>query len=117
MNHVLKAASIAWCSAVSLGLLFSVYTGGRLDLGTLRLPGVVPVAVLGSSAVAALVTPLVYWTLRARSEHLMWNCLGLFGLLAIYIILITPRSPALGLYGSILLGVVGLLIIGGFHRP
>ena len=85
-------------------------------MNSLRLPGVVPVAVLLSSEIAALMTPLAFWAFKPGHKNFPYHGSGLFTLLSVYIVLVTPKSPGLGLYGSVGLAITGLAIIGILQR-
>ena len=116
LKQILLGASVAWFAATLLGLLYAACTSGRISVDTLRLPGVVPVALLISTGIALLMTPLVVWAFKSGENSLIAYGAALFALLVIYMVLVTPTNPEFGLYGSVLLGIVGLVIIGFIHR-
>lgn len=116
LKQILLGASVAWCGATLLGLLYAACASGRISLDTLRLPGVVPVALLISSGIALLMTPLVVWALKSGEKSLIAYGVALFALLVVYMVLVAPTNPEFGLYGSVLLGITGLVIIGFLHR-
>ncbi len=112
LNRVLLAAAMSWTVSVTLGLLFAACTSGRFWLGTLRLPGVVPVALIISSVVAAAFTPIAMWSVRTGGKNLWLYAPILWIVLATYDVLVVPRTGAYGPYGLLLLGLVGSAILG-----
>ena len=117
LNRVLLAAAISWIACVTLGLLFAAGVTGRYFLfSTLCLPGVVPVALLGSTVVSIVVTPIAIWSLRTGVKNFFIYGSFLWFALAAYEVVIVPRYGAYGLpyglYGGLLLGIVGLAILG-----
>lgn len=116
VKQILLGASFAWSSATLLALLYASCVSGRLSLDTLRLPGVVPVALLISTGIALLMVPLVMWAFKSGEKILIAYGAALFLLLVIYMVVVTPTNPAFGLYGSVLLAIAGLAIIGFIHR-
>ncbi|MEY4528532.1 MAG: hypothetical protein RL768_2251 [Nitrospirota bacterium] len=116
LSRILIAAFLAWFSATSLALLFAAGTSGDLSIHALLLPGVIPVTVMTSTAVAVFMTPLVYWSLKSNSRNLAFYGWGLLLFLAAYIGWTTPNNAQLSLYGSLAIGVVGVVAIGLVHR-
>lgn len=117
LKKIILAACGSWCSATLLGLLFTTCTSRCFSIDTLRLPAVVPVAVLISSAIAALMTPLVLWSFKSGKQNLIFYGSGLFVLLSVCIVLGTSGSGGwVGLYGTLALAVIGLVVIGMIHR-
>lgn len=116
LKQILLGAAVAWCGATLFALLYAACTSGRLSFDTLRLPGVVPVALLISTGIALLMTPLVVWAFKSGDKSLLAYGAALFVLLVIYMIVVAPTNPEFGLYGSVLLGIAGLVIIGFIHR-
>ena len=116
LNRLLIAASLSWFSATFLALLFAAGTSGDLSINALHLPGVIPIAVISSTIIAGIMTPLVYWGLALKSRNLIVYGLRLFLVLATYIGMVTPTNPALSLYGSLAMGAVGLVAIGFILR-
>jgi hypothetical protein len=116
LKQIILGASVTWCGATLLGLLYAACTSGRISFDTLRLPGVIPVALLISTGIAVLVTPLFVWSFRSGGSGLFFYGAALFVLLLIYIAIVAPINPFLGLYGSVLLGVASLVIIGFLPR-
>src|SRR5437588_10219302 len=70
LNRVLLAAGLSWVYSVTLGLLFAASTSGRLSFSTLRLPGVVPVALITSTIIALVMTPIAAWSVRTGTRNL-----------------------------------------------
>lgn len=116
LKRILIAACVSWFSTTLLALLFATGTSGDLSIDALLLPGVVPVAVISSTAIAGFMTPLVFWSLKSKDRNLAFYGLGLFFLLGTYIGLVTPTNAQLSLYGSLAIGVVGVVAIGFYHR-
>lgn len=116
-NRVLLAAAISWGYAVTLGLLFAACASGRFSFSTLRLPGVIPVALVISTVVAIIMTPFAVWSVRTGTKNLCIYGPILWIVLAAYILLVIPRSGAYGPYGLLLLGVVGLIALGLIPAP
>lgn len=115
-RRILIAACVTWFSATFLAVLFTTGSSGDLSLHTLLLPGVIPVTVMSSTVIAVFMTPLVHWGLRSNNRNLGFYGWGLFLFLAAYIGLITPTNAQLSLYGSLAIGVVGVIAIGLVHR-
>ena len=116
VKQILLGASVAWCGATLLALLYAACTSGRLSFDTLRLPGVMLVAMLISAGIALLITPLVMWAFKSGEKNLIAYGAVLFLLLATYMVVVAPTNPAFGLYGSVLLAIAGLAFIGFIHR-
>ncbi|SRR5712691_5573790 len=110
LNRVLLAAGISWTFSVTLGLLFAACASGRFWFGTLRLPGVIPVALMISTGAA--MTPVAIWSVRTGGKNLWFYAPILWIVLAIYDVLVVPRTGAYGPYGLVLLGLVGSVILG-----
>ena len=70
LTRILLAAGVSWIYSVSLGLLYAACASGHFDLRTLWLPGVVPVAMLFSTAVSIGITPIAVWSLRTGKKNL-----------------------------------------------
>lgn len=116
LRRVFVAACVSWFSATPLALLFAAGTSGDLSIHALLLPGVIPVAVMLSTLIAVFMTPLVYWSLKSNSRNLALYGWGLLLFLAAYIGWMTPTNAQLSLYGSLAIGVVGVVAIGFYHR-
>lgn len=110
-TRILVAAALSWFYSVTLGLLFAI-AAGNYSLGTLLLPGVVPVALLGSTVVSGLMTPLAFWTLRTGARNLWLYGPVLWIALAAYIVFAMPRAGHYGQYGLLFLAVLGLVVLG-----
>jgi RNA polymerase sigma-70 factor (ECF subfamily) len=61
---------MSWIYSVTLGLLYAACASGQFDLRTLWLAGVVPVAMLFSTAVSVGITPIAVWSLRTGKKNL-----------------------------------------------
>ena len=109
---LLLAATLSWGSSVTLGLLFAACATGHFWLGTLALPGVVPVALLISTQAAILMMPVAMWSLRTGMKNLCFFGPILWLILATYILLGLQNGPPLGPYGLLLLAAVGGIGIG-----
>jgi len=112
LNRLLLAAAISWSYSVTLGLLFAACASGRFSFRTLRLPGVVPVALIISTVIAVVVTPVAVWSLRTGMKNLAIYGPILWIALATYEVVVIPRTGAHGPYGLLLFGVVGLAVLG-----
>ena len=112
LNRVLLAAGISWTFSVTLGLLFAACASGGFWFGTLRLPGVIPVALMISTGAAIAMTPVAIWSVRTGGKNLWFYAPILWIVLAIYDVLVVPRTGAYGPYGLVLLGLVGSVILG-----
>jgi hypothetical protein len=110
-NKVLLAAGISWACSVTLGLVFAFRAVG-FSFSTLRLPGVVPVALIASTVAAILMTPIAVWSVRTGVKNLSVYVPILWVVLAAYIVLVIPRTGAHGPYGLFLLGIAGAVLLG-----
>ncbi len=110
--RALVAAAISWVASVTLGLLFAACASGRFSLSTLRLLGVVPVALLVSTVIAVAIFPLAWWSTRTGVRNLRVYGPVLWIALAAYVVLVIPRAGVYGPYGLLLLGVIGLVALG-----
>jgi hypothetical protein len=117
VNRVLLAAAISWSYSVSLGLLIASCASGRFYLSTIRLPGVLPVALVISTVIAIAITPIAVWSVRTGTKNLCIYGPILWIVLAAYIVVVIPRTGAYGPYGLLLLGLVGLAILGLIPAP
>jgi hypothetical protein len=111
-SRLLLSASMSWIFSVSLGLLFAVCVSGRCSFSALRLPGVVPVALLISTSVSVAITPIAFWSSRTGSRNLLIYAPILWMTLAVYEVAVIPRAGRLGPYGLLVLAVTGLIILG-----
>jgi hypothetical protein len=67
---------------------------------------------LVTSGIALLMTPLVMWAIKPGGKILIAYGSALFVLLAVVIL----AYPPFGLYGSVLLAIAGLVLIGFQQR-
>ena len=111
-NRILLAAALSWTYSVTLGLLFAVVASGNYSLRTLLLPEVVPVALLGSTAVSVALVPLAVWSVRTGTRNLWFYGPILWIALATYIVLAIPKLGHYGPYGLLFLAVLGLVVLG-----
>jgi hypothetical protein len=111
-NRILLAAGLSWFSAVTLGLLFAACASGRFSFSTLRLPGVIPVALIISSIVAVLMLPIAFWSLRTGTKNTITFAPILWIVLAAYIVFVIPRTGPSGPYGLLVLSAIGLVLLG-----
>jgi hypothetical protein len=111
-NRVLRGAAISWIYSVTLELLFAACASGRFSWNTLRLPGVVPVALIGSTGAALLMTPIAAWSVRTGMKNSCIYGPVLWVALAAYMVVIMPRIGAHDPYGVFVLGVGGAIVLG-----
>jgi hypothetical protein len=111
-NRILLAAGMSWTFSVTLGLLFAANANGRFSLSTLRLPGVVPVALIVSTVISITLMPLAVWSVRTGAKNLYVCAPILWIALAAYVVLVIPKVGRYGPLGLILMAVVGLVILG-----
>ena len=111
-NRILLAAVMSWTYSVTLGLLFAVAVSGNYSLRTLVLPGVVPVALAGSTVVAIAITPLAIWSVRTGARNLWFYGPVLWIALAVYVVFAIPKAGHYGPYGLLFLAVFGLVALG-----
>ena len=120
-KRVLLAAAMSWSFSVTLGLLFAVCVGssdmrhsGHSSLDVLRLPAVVPVALMTSPAISIPITPVAIWSVRTGVKNLLIYTPILWIALATYIFTVVEiwKNAAYGLYGVAFLGSVGAAILG-----
>jgi hypothetical protein len=110
-KRILLSLALSWVCSVTLGLLFALVVGD-FSPGTLLLPAVAPVTLLGSTIVAIAVSPLAAWSLRTGIRNL-WRYVPILWLvLAAYIVLAVPRAGHYGQYGLLVLAALGLVILG-----
>jgi hypothetical protein len=115
LRKLLIAGVISWCVSVSLGLLFvRIATGMPVrDWGW---SGYLYIAIIICSVVAVLFTPLVMWAADNYAKKSIIYGVALYVLLAIQIVFVTPNVGRFGLYGPVLLAVMGLIVIGVLRR-
>jgi len=68
-RRVLVGIVGSWIFSAILGLLFAAGRFGQFSLNTLTVPGVVPVALTVSTAVAICLAPLAIWSLRTGARN------------------------------------------------
>lgn len=112
LNRVVLAAGMSWAYSVTLGLLFAACAPGRFSLSTLRLPGVVPVAVIVSTVVSIVLTPAAVWSVRTGLKNLCTYGSILWVVLAAYEVFVMPRTGAYSPYGLFILAIIGLAALG-----
>jgi hypothetical protein len=112
LKRVLLAAAMSWSFSVTLGLLFAACASGRFSLSVLRLPGVIPVALIISTGVSIVMTPIAIWSVRTGLKNLCVYAPILLIVLAGYDVVVIPKTGAYGLYGLLLLALVGSAILG-----
>ena len=110
-RRILVAAIMSLAYSVTLGLLFAV-AAGDCSPKTLLLPGVVPVALIGSTIVAIAITPVAIWSVRAGTRNLWRYGPILWIALAAYVVFAIPRAGHYGQYGLLFLAVLGLVVLG-----
>jgi len=110
IKHIIRCAGISLAAAASLGLLYGACIIRSASIKTLWQAGVVQISFILSSAIALVfVTPLTVWALKP-AHSAKW-IFPLWFVLAIYCVLVTPRSAFFGLYGTLFLAVIGLISI------
>jgi hypothetical protein len=112
LNRILLGAAISWGFSVTLGLLFAACVSGKPFFSTLRLPGVVPVALIISTAVSLVITPITAWSVRTGARNLRLYAPILWVVLGAYIVLVIPKVGRYGPLGLLSLGVIGLVALG-----
>jgi hypothetical protein len=118
MLNKISLIAATWFGAVFLGLIYAF--GGPLLHKSLepafRLPGVLPVALIVSTGVFLLLSPLIIWAFRVLSKKVIIHGVLFFFFIAAYIFIVVTRdaawSGAAGLVGSVLLAIIGLIYIG-----
>ena len=113
LNRVLLAAGLSWVCSVTLGLLFAACASGRLSFSTLKLPGVVPVALISSTNRGATHDAnccMGCENTGTRNMYLYGPILWI--VLAVWLVVVVPWNPAYGEYSVLILGLVGLVVLG-----
>ena len=103
---------MSWTFSVTLGLLFAATASGRFSLDTLRLPGVVPVALIGSTFVSIPILPIAIWSVRTGAKNLYVYAPILWTALAIYEIVVVPKIGPYGPTSLFALAIVGSVVLG-----
>jgi hypothetical protein len=111
-NRILVAAVMSWAYSVTLGLLFAVVLSEDHSLRTLLLPGVLPVALISSTVVAIVITPVAIWSVRTGAKNLWFYGPILWIALAAYVVFAIPKAGHYGQYGLLFLAVLGLVALG-----
>jgi hypothetical protein len=111
-NRILIAAVMSWAYSVTLGLLFAIAVSEGQSLRALLLPGVFPVALIGSSVVAIAITPMAIWSVRTGARNLWRYGPILWVGLAAYIVFAIPKAGHYGPYGLLCLAVLGSVFLG-----
>jgi hypothetical protein len=112
LKRILLGAALSWSYSATLGLLFAACASGSLSFSTLLLPGVVPVALISSTVVSILITPVAASSVRTGVRNLCIYGPVLWVLLAAYVVLATPKSAANGVIGVLCLSIVGTVALG-----
>lgn len=111
-NRILTAAVMSWGYSVTLGLLFATVLSESHSPRDLLLPGVIPVALIGSTMVAIAITPVAIWSVRTGGRNLWLYGPILWTALAAYVVFAIPRAGHYGPYGLLFLAVLGLVALG-----
>lgn len=109
LNRVLLAAALSWGFSITLGLLYAASASGSFSLSTLRLPGVVPVALILGTEAALAITPIAIWSLRTGMKNLSIYGPILWLVLAGYVLV---AGPSYGPYAVLALAALGLIVLG-----
>jgi hypothetical protein len=112
LNRILLAAEVSWIYSVTLGLLYAACASGHFSLRTLRLPGVVLVAVIFSTVVSLCITPIAVWSLRTGLKNLYIYGPILWIILATVELGIIPITRVLKPHDVALIAVIGLIGLG-----
>lgn len=112
VSRVVLAAILSWTYSFTLGVLFAVYTSERRSFSSILLPGVLPVVLLGSTVVAICIAPVAFWSLRTGTKNMLVYGPILWIVLAVYEVLIVPRTGVYGSYGLFVMAILGLIILG-----
>ncbi|MBI4915553.1 MAG: hypothetical protein HY825_06865 [Acidobacteria bacterium] len=112
LRRLLLAGIASWFGSAFLGLLFAASATGTFQFSTLLLPGVLPVALYGSSAVSVLIFPFAIWATRTAVRNLMTYGSLLFLALTAWVLFIIPTTGRSGPVGLLVLAIVGLLVLG-----
>lgn len=115
-KRMLLAAAMSWGYAVTLGLLWAACSSGSFNPITLFLPGVALVALIVSTVISIIITPVAMWSVRTGGKNLRIYGPILWIVLAIYIVFLMPRvienDGRIGLYVLLILAAVGSTILG-----
>ena len=72
----------------------------------------VPVAFIGATITAIVMTPIAAWSVRTGARNLCLYGPILWIGLAAWLVAVVPRNPAYGEYSVLILGFVGLVFLG-----
>ena len=111
-NRILVGTALSCTFSVTLALIFAAGASGHFSLNTFQLPGVLPVALIGSVFFSIVMTPFAVWALRTGMKNLRVYGPILWIALALYVVLVIPRIGRYGLLGLLLLGLAGVVILG-----
>jgi len=111
LKRMLLAAAISWIYSVTLGLLFAACASGRFSFSTLQLPAVIPVALIWSTAVSIVITPIAAWSMKTGVKNLYTYGPILWLVLAVYIVMGIRKTGASGPYVLLFLCILGLVIL------
>ena len=111
-KRILIAATLSWIYSVTLGLLFAISVAEDHSPRFLLAPGVIPVALIGSTVAAIMMTPLAIWAVRTGKRNLWFYGPILWAALAAYIVFAIPMAGHYGPYGLLLIAALGLIILG-----
>jgi hypothetical protein len=99
------------CFSLTLGLLFAVSFSGHFVVRMLFLPETGFIAVAVSTAISILLIPFAAWPIRAGTKNLRVYAPLLWVALAIYVVMVVPRSGNHGLFGLLFFADAGLVIL------
>jgi membrane protein insertase Oxa1/YidC/SpoIIIJ len=119
---------LSWIGALSLGLIYTFcisYSGdeilpaGMKRLDVIFLPGVLPVTIIVSTICSILISPLTFWSLGNKKRKIYLTVLWF--LIALFIVwgTIGMKSGGVTFYGSLSIGILGLVLIAlmsGFNK-
>ena len=97
---------------MTLGLLFAARASGHFSLDTLRLPGVVSVALIVSTFASILLLPIALWSVRTGVKNLYVYAPILWTALVIYEVVAVPTIGRYGLYSLFVLAIIGSAVLG-----
>ena len=110
-KRILLAVAMSLAFSLTLGLLFAAHASGHFSIQTLQLPGVVPVALIGSMVASILMLPFTIWAVRTGTKNLRTYAPMLWIALAAYVLAV-PGTGAYVLWGLALLATFGSVLLG-----
>ena len=110
-KRTLLAGAMSLTFSLTLGLLFAARASGHFSTQTLRLPGVVPVTLIGGAVASLLILPFAIWAVRTGTKNLRTYAPILWIALATYV-LVVPGTGAYVLWGLALLATIGSVVLG-----